>query len=97
VTGGWLVVKWIVLALCGLYFVLICVALVRLEGRLEKKATKASWLVLISIFLSGLAQDFLGTGIAVRAGWIVVGVAATSAMIVVIRLLVQDAKCLAEG
>jgi hypothetical protein len=97
VTGGWLVVKWIVLVFCGLYFVLICVALVRLEGRLEKKAIKASWLVLTSICLSDLAQDFFATRVAIRAGWMVVGAAATIAMVVVIRLLVRDAQGLAES
>jgi hypothetical protein len=97
VTGGWLVVKWIVLALCGLYFVLICVALVRLEGQAQKKAIKASWLVVMSICLSDLAQDFFATRVAIRAGWMVVGAAATIAMVVVIRLLVQDAKGLAES
>ncbi len=88
-TGAWLTVKWLVLAVFALSVVLQCVALIRLRGKEQSRLVVISALVLAITLLPRAAAKVFGDLVTMRASWVVAGVGVFASVFILLRMLHQ--------
>ena len=88
-TGAWLTVKWLVVAIFVLSIVLQCVAHASLRGRAGKCAIAVSAFVLIIMGLP-IASRYFEDAAAMRASWVIAGTGVFASVFALLYMLLHQ-------
>jgi len=93
-TGSWLIVKWIWVAICFIWLAVQVLALRRLKGDLKKRSSSIFWAMFALWMVSDCIRDvfFFENAKAARVGMLVVGAAAIVATVLLAGMLCNAGK-----